>query len=85
MLFSGGMLILQHSRLAALDFFDHVDSHYGIDEEAPVPSDDTTIEIPVTAYEVTDANYTLLQNTVDPLGPSNEYGVDLYEQTLNLI
>ena len=53
MLFSGGMLILQHSRLAALDFFDHVDSHYGIDEEAPVPSDDTTIEIPVTAYEVT--------------------------------
>ena len=82
MLFSGGMLILQHSRLAALDFFDHVDSHYGIDEEASVPSDDTTIEIPV---EVTDANYTLLQNTVDPLGPSNEYGVDLYEQTLNLI
>ena len=55
------------------------------DEEAPVPSDDTTIEISVTAYEVTDANYTLLQNTMDPLGPSNEYGVDLYEQTLNLI
>lgn len=83
MLFSSGMLILQHSRLCALDFFDHVDSEYGVDEDAPVPSDDSTsIEIP---NQVTDANFILLQHTVDPLGPSDDYGVDIYEQTLALI
>lgn len=87
MLFSGGLLLLQHSRLTALDFFAHVDSDYGIDEDGPVPSHDEeiSIEIPANTYQVTDANYTLLQNTVDPCSPSDDYGIDLYEQTLDLI
>lgn len=85
MLFSSGMLLLQHSGLSALDFFNHVDSDYGIDEEAPVPPGDSSIEVPECAYQVSDADFTLLQQTVDPLEPSDDYGIGLYERTLPLI
>lgn len=47
-LFTAGMLILRHSQLVALDFFDHVDStYYGIDEDGPVPTkDNSVVQIP---------------------------------------
>ena len=38
-LFTARMLLLRHSRLIGLDFFDNVDStYYGIDEDGPVPT-----------------------------------------------
>ena len=81
MLYTSGMLLLQHSKLTALDFFDDVDYDYGIDEDAPVPSND----ISSISYQRGDADYRLLQQTVDPLAPSDDYGVDLYDQTLNFV
>lgn len=86
-LFTGGMLFLQHSRLAALDFFDAVDPTYGLDDNAPVPSEDYggTIEVPECAYHIHDANLALLQQTINPLEQSDEYGIDIYEQTLNFL
>lgn len=87
MLFTSGMLILQRSRLSALDFFDHVDSEYGVDEDAPVPSyDSSSVEIPASTYQVTLCKlHTAIQHAVDPLCPPGDYSVDLYEQTLALI
>ena len=86
MLFNSGMLLLQHSELAALDFFDNVDLDFGIDEDAPAPEDDNaSIDIPEITYQVQEANVTLLQQSVDPLGPSDNYGIGLYEQTLAFI
>ena len=86
-LFTTGMLILQHSSLIALDFFDHVDSTYGTDEEGPIPSedDDSVVQIPECSFVLSDNDFTLLQQTVDPLSPSEEYGIDLYEQTIQFL
>lgn len=81
------MLILRHSQLIALDFFDHVDSTYGIDEDGPVPSEDdnSVVQIPECSYVLRDSDFTLLQQTIDPLSYSEEYGIDLYEQTLHFL
>lgn len=86
MLFTSGMLLLQHSNLEALDFFSHVDTDFGIDEDGPVASDDSaSIEIPANTYQIDQASLTSLQQTVIPLGASDNYGIDLYEQTLAFI
>lgn len=79
MLFSAGMLILRHSGLTALDFFGTVDGNYGIDDDGPVPEIGHTLSVPEIAYELSSA---LLQQSVDPLAPSNDYGINLYEQVL---
>ena len=86
-LFTAGMLILRHSQLIALDFFDHADSTYGIDEEGPVPSEDhnSVVQIPECSYSISDAAFASLQQAIDPLSPSEEYGIDLYEQTLQFL
>ena len=86
-LFTAGMLILRHSQLIALDFFDHVDSTYGIDEDGPVPTEDdnSVVQIPECSYILSDSDFTLLQQTIDPLSSSEEYGIDLYEQTLHFL
>lgn len=86
-LFTAGMLILRHSQLIALDFFDHADSTYGIDEEGPVPSEDdnSVIQIPECSYTISDAAFASLQQTINPFSPSEEYGIDLYEQTLQFL
>ena len=78
------MLIIRHSQLIALDFFNHVDSTYGVDEDRPVPTEDdnSVVQIPECSYILSDTDFTLLQQTIDPLSPSEEYGIDLYEQTL---
>lgn len=86
-LFTAGMLLLQNSQLTALDFFGVIDSNYGVDEEAPVPAedDDNAIQVPESIYRITDANFTLLQQTVDPLGSSDNYAIDTYESTLHFL
>ena len=86
-LFTAGMLILRHSGLIALDFFNQVDSTYGIDEDGPVPTDDDNlaVQIPECSYTLSDTDFALLQQTVDPLSSSDDYGIDLYEQTLQFI
>ena len=69
-------------------FFDHItDSTYGIDEDGPVPTDDdeSVVQIPDCSYTLNDSDFTLLQQTIDPLSSSEEYGIDLYEQTLQFL
>lgn len=86
MLFTSGMLLLQNSGLVALDFFENVGFDYGIDEDGPVPQNDSSsIDVPECAYIPSSIALELLRETVDPLGPSDEYGIELYEQTLTII
>lgn len=85
-LFTAGMLLLQNSQLTALDFFDATDSDYGIDEEAPVPSENGNIvQVPESTYNLSNNDYLLLQQTIDPLGPSDNYGIDIYECTVQFL
>ena len=73
--------------MSALDFFDNVDGDYGVDPDGPISADDHDgiITIPQTTLKFSEADNMLLQQTVDPLAPSDNYGIDLYEQALALI
>lgn len=86
-LFTAGLLLLQNSQLTALDFFDDVNEFYGIDSEGPVSiaSDSSGIEIPESTISFSDRDIYFLKQTIDPCAPSDNYGIDLYEQTLQFI
>ena len=85
-LFTAGLLLLQHSRLTALDFFDQVDGSYGIFEEGPETSDgEETVFVPELNFQLSTTDYLHLCDSVDPLSPSHNYGIDLYEQVVHFI
>ena len=80
-LFTSGALLLQHSNSEAFDFLEHVNDDYGYDEDAPIPSEDSEegVHVPKSAIQFSDSD---LKETVNPTAPSNDYGMDLYKQTL---
>ena len=86
-LFTAGALLLQNSQIAALDFFDSVDDSYGIDPDGPIPAtvSEEGIVIPQTTLRFSEDDMHVLQQHVDPFGVSDNYGIDLYEQTLHFI
>ena len=84
-LFTAGALLLQHSGLAALDFFDDVDDSCGIDVDAPVPAQEGHVVVPEVAIALNSENLSQLKRTVDPLTASDEFGIDLYEQVLQFV
>ncbi len=62
----------------ALDFLDDVDDYYGYDDNGP-----TSAEEPEGTLKFSE---TALKDAVDPIAPSSgEYGIDLYEQTVECI
>ena len=87
-LFTSGALQLRNAGLTALDFFNHVPPTYGIDNDLGVfVATDTHegVEVPPTDIGLSDQQVEDLQSAVDPLSESQEFGVDLYLQTLELI
>ena len=47
--------------------------------------DSSTIEVPECTYQISDTDMTSLKLAIDPLQQSNEYGIDIYENTLQFI
>ena len=87
-LFTAGALLLQNSQLAGLDFFQEVRDDYGVDPDGPVPahSDGALgVCVPESKLKFTDIDVACLQRNVDAISPSENYGIDLYEQTLDFI
>ena len=84
-LFTAGGLLLQHSGLAALDFFNTVDATYGIDDDGPIPLDKSSVVVPEISFHLSREDFTHLQQVVNPVVASEDFGVDLYEQTLQFI
>ena len=84
--FVGGSLQLWQSGLTALDFFDHVTDEYMVDEEGfEVEEDATEFVVPECSFALTTDNFKQLQVAVNPLSESNNYGIELYENTLHFI
>ena len=81
-LFTAGALLLQHSGLTALDFFETVDDSYGIDVEGPIPLDEDDVVVPEVSFHLNGEDFVRLQQVVDPLDTSEDYGIDLYQRTL---
>ena len=86
-LFTAGLLLLQNSNLSAMDFFEDVNESYGIDPQGPVSvaSDRSGVEIPQNTLHFSERDIYMLKQTVDPCAASDNYGIDLYEQTLEYI
>ena len=86
-LFTAGLLRLQRSDMAAVDFFEAVHNEYGIEEDG-LPGDiedQAGVAVPEGRFALTEEQLDNLQQLVDPLKESSNYGIDLYEQTLYFI
>ena len=79
------MLLLCHTLRVAMDFFEEVDESYGIEEDQPEATEEETVTISQINFQLS-PHYTLhLQELIDPLGQSQNYGIDLYEQVVAFI
>lgn len=84
-LFTAGALLLQNSQLSALDNFEDVDEEYGIDPDGPIASQDGSISVPESTLNFSDSDVSALQQNINPYAPSENYGMDLFEQSLAFI
>ena len=85
-LFVAGALRLQLSGLTALDFFETVDFYYGIEEEGlAVDEGSDEVLVPECRFGLTDEHLEQLQQEVNPLAESQNYGIELYERTLYFV
>ena len=85
-LFTEGALQLRNSGLIALDFFDSAHDMYGSDfEEYGTLKDAEGISIPAVNLELTELQIDELKENIDPLSPSQEYGLDIYQETLHYL
>ncbi len=71
----------------ALDFLDDVNPYYGHHDDGPTSSAEESegIQVPRSTLKFSESGLTALKDAVDPTAPSSEYGIDLYEQTLQCI
>ena len=86
-LFTVGYLQLRNSGMAALDFFDTVPEMYGVDNDLGVSTDDDEqgVEIPSTEIDMSSEQLSELESRVNPLGESDDFGADLFIQTVHLV
>ena len=76
---------MQHSNLTALDFFDTVDVTYGVDDDEGLVPDEENTAVVVPEYHISEDHLHRLQQCVDPLAPSDNRGIDVYEHTLQFL
>ena len=85
-LFVSGVLMLRQSGLTALDFFESVDENYGIDEAGFSQDDsDDTVQISRIEFELSEQHYRQLSVALNPTDHSDNFGIDLYQQTIQYI
>jgi len=85
-LFTAGAILLQNSQLPGINFFHQVNSQYGIDMDGPLPvNNDQHVHIPSTSLNLTNSDLEFLKRSVDPCVPSDNYGIEFYEQALQTI
>ena len=82
-LFTSGSIQLQNAGSTALDFFEEVLDTYGIEDtgNTSVDDDEQGIEVPPIDIRISEQQMEMLQNLVNPLDSSEEFGVDLFEST----
>ena len=86
-LFVSGALRLHSSGLHAVDFFSQVGVNYGIDQyETIIPTpEDNTVTVPDCRIVIPDTDMERLQQEVNPLAHSDNYGIELYEQVVEIL
>lgn len=89
-LFTEGALRLQRTGLHALDFFQNVDESYGSEADddytySTLSDHENRVRIPPNTFSLDEDAYTRLSELINPLSESSNYGIELYEQTLQFI
>ena len=87
-LFTMGALQLRHAGLVALDFFDEIPNHYGIDEDGASVDSSTTdgaISIPQISIQMSESQVDQLKLTINPLGQCQNYGIDIYLSVIDFL
>ena len=82
-LYTARCLLLQNLNIDALDFDDAVDDNYGVDLDDTLHRTDAqdAVVTPENRIKFTDTNIRALKSVIHPLAPSNNSGIDLYEDT----
>ena len=83
-LFTAGSLVLQTSNVDAFDYAEAVDSNYGLDPDITVIPNEAVV-VPENPIKFSESDIQALKIAIDPLGVSDNHGIDIYEQTLQLI
>ena len=81
-LFTAGALLLQHSQLTVLDFFDNVDDDYGSDPDGPIPTEEEESGISVPETTLTFLILTWQSYSRVLIHAAQQKIMELYEQTL---
>lgn len=80
-LFVWGALQLQRRGLHALDFFDHIDATYRVEDDPTAVDDEYTVHISPNCFSLTEEHLSELQGNVNP----DNFSVDLYLETLEFL
>ena len=81
-LFTTGMLALhQSNHTAALDFYEHIDKNYGIDEEG-MGEEDEGVSIPCSTISLSEEQNSQLHHQINPMADDRNFGIDLYQQVV---
>ena len=89
-LFVQGVLRLQNSGLTALDFSEHIDDAYGMDDDNDsgprnAVNDVEGVVVPQANFFLQEDHFEELANAVNPEAQSDMYGTDLYRASLAFI
>ncbi len=85
-LFLQGVLRLHSSDLIALDFSEHVNDSYGISSsDPPALEEPRSVEVPNSHLSLQASDLIRLQEEVNPLSESDNYGIDLYMSTIECL
>ena len=84
-LFTAGVLRLQRSGMAAVDFFDNISDNFGADEQGLATDDSEGVTVPAIDINISEENLRLLQRQINPLHDDGNYGINIYEETLAFI
>ena len=83
-LFTARFLVLQTSNVDAFDYAEAVYSNYGLDPDITVIPNEAVV-VPENPIKFSVSNIQALKIAIDPLSVSDDHGIDIYEQTLQLI
>lgn len=86
-LFVRGILQMQRRGLHSLDFSEEVDDMYGVDDDVAVVDEDDeyTVHVPPNIFMLSTEQVTQLQARVNPMAPSETFGIELYTETLDFL
>lgn len=86
-LFTEGVLRLHSSGLVALDFLDDVGEDYGAYDNTTVviQGNYEGVQIPETNFRLNEDHVQLLQQNVNCFAQSQNYAIEIYEQTVHFI